>query len=63
MIYLYIITGVFIGWITKVPFLYRWYRELKQTKDYQKARRGVELYDMIEKYNKLYPNSPIKHKK
>lgn len=27
--------GIFLGWITKVPLLIKWYRELQETKDYK----------------------------
>ena len=27
--------GLIVGWLTKVPFLIKWYRELKITKDYK----------------------------
>jgi len=61
MTWIYFLFGVFIGWIIKIPFLYRWYKGLKRAGDYQKAREGVELYNMIEKYNELYPDNKIKH--
>lgn len=35
MSYLYILIGFIIGWLTKIPFLIKWYRELQETKDYK----------------------------
>lgn len=31
--YWYLIIGIAIGWITKVPFLIKWYKELAHHKD------------------------------
>lgn len=33
--YWWMIVGVAIGWITKVPFLTKWYNELRETKEYK----------------------------
>ncbi len=32
----YLIGGVVIGWITKVPFLIKWYKDLRGTKNYRR---------------------------
>lgn len=49
--YGWILIGVIIGWITKVPLLIKWYCELKQTKDYKEMK-------LIDRYNKLNPDNP-----
>lgn len=38
----YILIGIAIGWITKVPFLIKWYREFNTYKV-----RKVELYNRL----------------
>lgn len=43
----YLIIGILIGWITKVPFLIKWYNELKETQDY-KNRRTNAFVDEID---------------
>lgn len=55
-----VLFGIAIGWITKVPFLIKWYRELKRTKTYEKAKNAIEYKAMVERYNTMYPNRAIK---
>ncbi len=45
--------GIFIGWITKVPLLLKWYRELKQTQDY-KNRRSDAFLEEIKRLEEIY---------
>jgi len=40
--YWFLIAGVLIGWTTKVPFLIKWYNELKQYKV-----KKTELYNRL----------------
>lgn len=54
--YLYIISGVLIGWATKIPFLLKWYNELKETKDY-KNRRTTAYLDEIKRLEEIYKNN------
>jgi len=49
--YIYLFVGILIGWITKVPFLIKWYRELKRTNAYKDAAQK-EMIDKWEKENK-----------
>lgn len=51
--YVYLIIGVIIGWITKLPFLIKWYKELKETKDY-KNRRSQAFLDEIKRLESIY---------
>ena len=53
--YFYLIYGILIGWATKVPFLIKWYKELRSTNDYIKAERFKRLYKT---YYKFYPPKP-----
>ena len=32
----YLGIGLLIGWITKIPFLWKWYRDLKSTRAYER---------------------------
>lgn len=38
--WIYLIVGIVIGWITKAPFLIKYYKEIKRDKD--TITRGVE---------------------
>jgi hypothetical protein len=40
------ILGIVAGWLTKIPFLLKWYRELQATKDYRNMK-------LEERYNKI----------
>jgi len=57
--YLYLIIGVAIGWITKIPFLIKWYRELKETKHYREMKNEIHAEEIRRRYNQLFPESPI----
>jgi len=47
--YCFLLIGIAIGWITKVPFLIKWYNELKRYKEGK-----VRLYNrLINEVNKL----------
>jgi hypothetical protein len=47
--YYFLLIGIAIGWITKVPFLIKWYKELKRYKEGK-----VKLYNrLINEVNKL----------
>lgn len=39
----YLLVGIVIGWVTKVPFLIKWYRELRETNDYKKRKTDAYL--------------------
>jgi len=59
--YWFLIIGILIGWITKVPFLFQMYRELRQTKDYQKRKTEAyvqEVKRLEEIYKIKYPIKP-----
>lgn len=58
--YGYILLGVVIGWVTKFPLLLKWYRELQQTRSYEAMRDKVHFEEMKEKYNKMFPDKPLK---
>lgn len=47
----YLIIGILIGWITKVPFLIKWYRELKETSDYKNRRTEAFIQEIDYKLN------------
>jgi hypothetical protein len=49
---IWISVGIIIGWLTKIPVLIKWYRELKETRDYQKAMRYKRYIRICKKYNK-----------
>lgn len=46
--------GIFAGWILKVPFLIRWYRKLKVTKEYKAAMKQKEYKDMVRRRKKMF---------
>ena len=47
--YYFLIIGIAIGWITKVPFLIGWYKDLKRYKEGK-----IKLYNkLINEINKL----------
>ncbi len=47
--YYFLLIGIAIGWLTKIPFLIKWYRELTQYKIGK-----VKLYNkLINQINKL----------
>lgn len=56
----YLIIGIAIGWITKVPFLLKWYRDLKKTRGYEKMRDTIHYEEIKQRYNEMYPNNQIK---
>lgn len=56
----YMIIGFALGWATKIPFLYKWYKELRQSSSYEKMRDKVHLQEMKDRYNKMFPDNPIK---
>lgn len=56
--YVYLIIGVIIGWITKLPFLIKWYKELKETKDY-KNRRSQAFLDEIKRLESIYNKKAV----
>lgn len=58
--YWFLLIGVGIGWITKVPFLLKWYRELRKTKMYQAMNNAVHAEEIRRRYNELFPDNPIK---
>lgn len=39
----YLITGIVIGWLFKIPFLIKWYRELKKTRGYEEMKRQEKI--------------------
>jgi hypothetical protein len=47
---IWISVGIIIGWLTKIPFLIKWYRELKETRDYQKAMRYKRYIRICKKF-------------
>ena len=49
----FIAIGILIGWITKVPLLIKWYRELQETKDY-KNRRTDAFLEEIKRLEAVY---------
>jgi len=51
--YVYLIVGVAIGWVTKVPFLIKWYRELRETQNY-KNRRTEAFLEEIKRLEQIY---------
>ena len=48
---MYLLIGVVIGWVTKFPLLLKWYKELKSTRDYQKAMRYKQYVRTCKKFN------------
>lgn len=47
--------GCMFGWITKVPYIYSWYREIKETDDYKKRKSDAykeEIQQIREQYRK-----------
>lgn len=57
--YIYLISGIIIGWVTKFPLLVKWYRELKRTKDYKKMKDAIHYQEMKDRYNEMYPKKPL----
>jgi len=49
-VWIYFLVGVLVGWITKVPFLIKWYRELREDKiDRQRMYDRIVAMDKKEK--------------
>ena len=57
--YWYILVGVVIGWVTKIPFLIKWYRELRNTRDYQEYKRLEHAEELERKMATMYPESNL----
>lgn len=57
--YWYLLVGVLIGWVTKVPFLIKWYKELKNTRDYQELKRLEHAEELERKMAAMYPESNL----
>lgn len=54
---MYLLFGILLGWITKIPFLIKWYRDLKIYK-----KKKIELYNkIINDIHKLPINEQSKH--
>ena len=45
--------GVVIGWISKVPLLWKWYKELRETRDYQ-DRKSQAILKELERLREAY---------
>ena len=56
--YVYLLIGVVIGWITKLPFLIKWYKELRETQDY-KNRRSQAFLDEIKRLEYIYRKKDV----
>jgi hypothetical protein len=54
--YQYLIIGIIIGWVTKFPLILKWYRELKQTRSYEKMQDKIHVKEITEKYYKMFPD-------
>ncbi len=53
--YWYLLLGIVIGWVFKVPFLIRLYKELKATRDYKEMKRQEHIKRLekeVETYSK-----------
>jgi hypothetical protein len=51
----YLITGIIIGWIFKIPFLIKWYKDLKKTRAYEEMKNIEHVEELklrIEKFKK-----------
>jgi len=57
--YWYLIYGFLLGWATKIPFLIKWYRQLKKTRAYEKMQDKIHVAEIKEKYNKMFPENKI----
>lgn len=55
----YLIVGIGVGWLTKVPFLLKWYKELRKTRSYERMKDMVHVEELRKKYNELYPDKKI----
>lgn len=53
---LLILLGVLLGWITKVPFLIKWYRELRATRNWER----MDLERRVHSAKEKYPESFVK---
>lgn len=51
-----ILVGVLIGWITKVPFLIKWYRELRATRNWEM----MDLERRVKATKEKYPETFVK---
>ena len=56
--YIYLIIGFVLGWITKIPFLIKWYRDLKKTKEYKKMQDAEHYNIMVAKFKDMYGYDP-----
>lgn len=57
--YWYLISGIVIGWIFKVPFLIKWYRDLKKTRGYEEMKRQEHIKKLEERFKKRWPEADI----
>jgi len=57
--YWYLIVGVVIGWVLKIPFLIKWYRELRRTRSYERMKDLIHVKELEERYAELYPDRPF----
>ena len=53
--YWYLIIGIAIGWITKVPFLIKWYRDLRRTREYKRMQDDIHFQEIKERWKQFYP--------
>lgn len=57
--YWYLLVGVLIGWVIKVPFLIKWYKELKNTRDYQELKRLEHAEELERRMAAMYPDANL----
>jgi len=44
--YWYLLLGVAIGWAFKIPFLIKWYRELRKTRSYELMKNELHYEEV-----------------
>lgn len=57
--YWYFIAGVSVGWVTKFPLILKWYKELKETRDYQDRKRRA-FADEVKRLEEIYKKDKTK---
>lgn len=57
--YWYLLAGIVIGWALKIPFLAKWYKDLKKTRDYQELKRLEHIEELERRMAEMYPESNL----
>ena len=51
-----LVIGIIIGWVTKFPFLLKWYRDLKKTRGYEEMSNKIRYEETKKKFKEYFEN-------